>query len=103
MSLNTDILKELKCCLNSDGHIVCKPVLLKCGGNACKNCVNSFDEIKNNCCYCNSKHSRIDLNNSPDNKIAQLLKEKYLEELFDILESKIVKITNDIKGENTYI
>ncbi len=40
MSLNTDILRELKCCLNSDGHIVCKPVLLKCSGNACKNCVN---------------------------------------------------------------
>ena len=38
MPIPEDLLDQIKCCLNEDGHIVHDPVLLKCGYNACKKC-----------------------------------------------------------------
>ena len=46
MPIPGNILKQIKCCLYDDGHIVNEPVVLKCGANACKKCVS--DSIDGN-------------------------------------------------------
>ena len=98
MPLNSEILNKLKCCLNSDGHIAIEPVLLKCKGNACRNCIDNFDEIKGKCNYGNCKHKKNEALNAPVNEIVQLLIKQNLEELFDYLEPKIQSVKNDIQG-----
>ena len=57
MSLPDYVLKQINCCLSAkdDNHFLIDPVILKCGGNACKVCVS--DSIK--CLNCNSVHSNI--------------------------------------------
>ena len=98
MTLNEIILNQLKCCLNDDEHIVIEPILFKCGGNACKECVkNSYDaEIK--CYCCNGKHLKDDLLDSPFNKIADSLVQINLKDLFEYLEMKMKSTVNSLKG-----
>ena len=57
MSLPDYVFKQIKCCLSADdSHIIIEPVILKCGGNACKECViGSFK-----CLHCNNTHSNDD-------------------------------------------
>ena len=51
------VLKQIKCCLNeNENHVLVDPVLLKCGGNACKECVTDY--IK--CLNCNQTHLKGD-------------------------------------------
>ena len=67
MSLPDYILKQIKCCLSADdNHIQIDPVLLKCGGNACKECVTG--SIK--CLNCNETHLKGDF---IENKLAESL------------------------------
>ena len=57
MSIPDYILKQLECCMSADdNHFLIEPVLLKCGGNACKVCVSN--SIK--CLNCNRTHSKND-------------------------------------------
>ena len=98
MPIPDNILKQLKCCLNNDGHIVIEPLLIPCGGNACKSCVKDLKET--NACYsCNGRHSINDLANATTNKIVVALLEDYTIELFDHILPKVTTVTNDLKSK----
>jgi hypothetical protein len=92
------ILNQMKCCLNADSHIVYYPVLLKCGGNACKLCVNNdHDEILN-CFWCNKKHEKNELINAPYNTIVDSLIDFYIKDLLKDLNEKIESTVESLHG-----
>jgi hypothetical protein len=37
--ISETLLNQIKCCSPTDGHITIEPILLKCGGNICKQCI----------------------------------------------------------------
>ena len=57
MSLPEYVLSQIKCCLSQDQHILEEPVLLKCGGNACKECIQNY---RFECQKCSMKHNKND-------------------------------------------
>jgi hypothetical protein len=54
------VLNEIKCCLHEDQHILLEPVILKCGGNACKGCINDINKSSFKCFKCNLNHNKND-------------------------------------------
>ena len=82
MPIPGGLLKEMKCCLSNDGHIIFEPILISCGGNACKQCVSESEDGNLNCFNCNDKHERKVLLNSPNNKIVETLVKSFLNDLF---------------------
>ena len=44
--LSLDTLNSLKCTLESNDHFLEKPLILTCGHNACKSCVESKSKLK---------------------------------------------------------
>ena len=99
MPLEETFLAELKCCLHDDGHIVIKPLQLKCGGNACQRCVNDMKRISTKCFECNKEHTKNDLISSAPNKIAQKLIETSVEDIFKYLQKKL----QSLKSINKFI
>ena len=92
MSLPDYILKQIKCCLSADdNHIQIDPVLLKCGGNACKECVN--DSTK--CLNCNSIHSKNDFTEC---KSTESLIRYFVKELFANLNDELRSTKDSLNG-----
>ena len=71
MPIQENILNQMICCLNTDGHIVCEPILLKCGANACKQCVVESTNSSMKCFNCNENHEKNDVSNAPINKMVE--------------------------------
>ncbi len=86
MVISDALLNQIKCCLSTDGHIVIEPVVLKCGGNACRECANSSP---NDCFSCNHKHEKTELLNAPANKFASIFIKSSLHDLFEYIEVKL--------------
>ena len=53
MEIPETCLNQLKCCAFNDGHIAIEPVLVKCGANACKECIKSTKGEVIKCFNCN--------------------------------------------------
>jgi hypothetical protein len=102
MSLPEAILTQIKCCLSNDGHIIIDPVLLRCKGNACKECVSDSKEEVITCYSCSGKHEKINLLNSTENTLAETLVKTFIDDLFEYTEKRIKKITETLKGEILY-
>jgi hypothetical protein len=83
MELNEDILQNLKCCLGKFEfeHIVKDPIMLKCGGNACRECLNGSI-----CRICNKVHQFGDANQYSTNKSAEILIKACFNSLLDKLK-----------------
>jgi hypothetical protein len=88
MPIPEDVLKQIKCCLNEDGHIVHEPVLLKCGYNACKKCCSDLVVSTVKCFSCHNSHDKNELLNAPYNKAIDLIIKKNLNDLFQDLNLK---------------
>lgn len=101
MSIPENVLKEIKCCLSNDDHIVIEPVLLSCDGNACNRCIYSFKESL--CKNCSKKHDNDDVLYAPDNKMAKKLVEKYINEIFQDLIARLELIKEGLRGMLTFI
>ncbi len=100
MSIPEKILKSLKCCLSGDeSHIFHEPILLKCGGNACKKCVIDSTDLKIKCFGCNSEHAKKDLLDKPINKALESVIQFFLNDLFIDLNMKLESITGILKGD----
>ena len=84
MSIPDYVLNQIKCCSNCEdkNHVLIEPVLLKSGGNACKECIN--DSFK--CLHCNSIHSNHDLTEC---KSAESLIRYFMKDLSDHLDVEI--------------
>ena len=96
MPIPEDILKQMKCCLSDDGHIVNEPVVLKCGSNACKKCASDLISVK--CFGCNDTHEKKELMNAPINKIVNSFINLFLEDLFLDLKNKLKSTAELLKG-----
>ena len=90
--------KEILCCLTTDRHIVEEPILLKCGGNACKKCILNSNEKLIRCFSCEDKHEQNDFINAKINETAELIISSSLGSLFEDLNSKFEAITIELKG-----
>ena len=75
------VLKQIKCCLN-EKHVLLDPVLLKCGGNACKECASG--SIK--CLNCNETHLKGDF---IENKSTESLIRFFMNDLYANLDEEI--------------
>jgi hypothetical protein len=98
MPIPEDILKQMKCCLHDDHHIVNEPVLLKCGGNACKKCVNYSNYGMIKCFFCDGQHEKNDCLNAPNNKMVESVIKIFLDDLFQDLNKKIESTKELLKG-----
>ncbi len=98
MPIPGNILKQIKCCVYDDGHIVNEPVVLKCGANACKKCVSDSIGKTIKCYFCNSQHEKNDLLNAPNNKMAESVIILFLDDLFKDLNSKLESTTVLLQG-----
>ena len=96
MPLHEDILNQLKCCAFNDGHIAIEPVLVKCGANACKECIKTASVI--NCYNCNDTHETKDLINSPINKLSESMVKIYLNDLFDYAKETMKAIGSKLSS-----
>jgi hypothetical protein len=104
MSISDYILNKIKCCLNINDmcHVVNDPILLKCGGNACKQCVINSTDTMIKCFGCNGEHSKIDSLNLPKNTLVESVIHFFLNDLFKDINSNLVSITGLLKGFVTF-
>ena len=86
-------LEELKCCFNKE-HIVIEPVLLNCGGNACRECIKE----DTNCLRCNKKHHKDELIDLPVNDRVESFVKSNLKELFKDLELELKDAAEALAG-----
>ena len=86
MPLEEKLLENLKCCLHDDGHVVIEPLQLKCGGVACQTCVTDKKATTTKCFECKKEHSENDFINTSPNKIAQILIEVNVKDIFKYLK-----------------
>ena len=102
MAIGNEVLDEIKCCLNNNGHFTVEPVELPCKGFACKKCYQdaiNYSESKVNCFHCNKKHEKNSLvktevnDKSPENLI-----KTSLNDLLEFVEKKLENTNNELKG-----
>ena len=89
MPIPEDVLNQIKCCLNEDGHIVHEPVVLNCGFNACKKCCSDPVVSSIKCFSCHNSHDEDELLNAPNNKEPYLIIQTYLNDLYQDLNLKL--------------
>jgi hypothetical protein len=88
MNISDSLLKTLKCCLSIDdshSHIVKNAIILSCGGNACKQCLDTINgnlqSVK--CKYCLQTHTLLE--SKYENPIVNNLIETFSNDLIDIV------------------
>jgi hypothetical protein len=89
------VLNEIKCCLHEDPHILLEPVLLKCGGNACKGCINDIIKSSFKCLKCNSTHNKNDF---IENKSTETFIRFLMKDLSENLNNEIKKMKGLLSG-----
>ena len=97
MPIPEELINQLKCCLNDDGHIVRDPVVFECGGNACRICINELKLDSAKCYNCAEIHEKKDLIKAPSNKLAKTLIQLNLNDLFEYLEKKLGELNGYLK------
>ena len=102
MPLPENVLNTLKCCLNKNGHIVIDPVVLKCKGSACKQCVKDIKNDDIECYCCNEKHLKRHLLEAPGSIIAETLVQTFLTDLFEYIENKLQLLREEFKSSFRY-
>jgi hypothetical protein len=77
---------------------VIEPLLLKCGGNACKSCVKDSHFVIR-CYNCNNLHEKRDLLECSENKMAESVISSSVDELFSYLNTKLENTVKSINGK----
>jgi hypothetical protein len=98
MPIPEAILNQMKCCLFNDGHIAIEPILVSCGSSVCKKCVVGSKEEVIKCFSCNENHKKSEIIKGPLNKVAESLVQKFLNDLFEYVETAIKKCSASVKG-----
>lgn len=102
MPIPENILNQMICCLNTDGHIVHEPILLKCGANACKKCVSDAQNSTMKCFNCNESHEKSDAVSSPINKMVEYVVQLNLKDLLQNLKARLEYTVSTLKGKTCY-
>lgn len=89
MPLENDLINELKCCLSNDGHICIDPVVLKCSGSACNQCISESKSETIECFCCQDKHEKKECLEAPRNKIADKLINSHLNDFLEYTAEKM--------------
>ena len=97
MSVPDFVLKQIECCLSGedDNHFLIDPVILKCGGNACKVCVSGSSK----CLNCNRTHSKNDFTEC---KLGESLIRCFIKDLSANLNYELRSIKDSLKGFNLF-
>jgi hypothetical protein len=103
MSIPQELLKQIQCCFGNDEHIAIHPVLLICGGNACKDCISTSNKEIMNCIFCKMDHKKNEIIKSPRNQIVETIIKSFLSDLFQDLSKKLDSINNSMKGFSNLI
>jgi hypothetical protein len=103
MSIPQELLKQIQCCFGNDEHIALHPVLLICGGNACKDCISTSNKEIMNCIFCKMDHKKNEIIKSPRNQIVETIIKSFLSDLFQDLSKKLDSINNSMKGFSNLI
>ena len=99
MPLQEELLKKIKCCFHTDGHIAIDPILvLPCQSSACKQCIVNSKEANLNCLNCNQKHDKTSLLNAPLNQYAEIILQCHLNDLFEYIDDKLENSLKILKG-----
>ena len=98
MTISKKIMKEITCCLSNDEHVVIEPIILECGSNACKKCINEINQFSQ-CYRCNKTHEKEKSLKLPFNKLATVVVETFLPDLFKNLEIELKTVTDSLKGK----
>ena len=97
------ILNQMKCCAFNDGHIAIDPVLVKCGVNACKECITSAKGEVIKCYNCIGTHEAKDSINSPINKLSVSMVQHYLNDLFEHAKENMKTICSKLSSILIYL
>ena len=98
MSIPEDMLKQMRCCLSDDGHIVHEPIALKCGLYACKKCIDNSVVSTLKCLGCNGTHEKNDFINAEISKLVESIIKSFLPDLFQYLNEKMIYTCDLLKG-----
>jgi hypothetical protein len=90
---------ELECCLGNYEHYVNDPVVLACGENACRKCLEDFNQINFLCRYCRISHEKSSLDIEPvrNNRPRHMI-QNHLHDLNGKLNEKIQSTIDSILG-----
>jgi hypothetical protein len=95
------IIKNMKCCLENDDHVVQEAIMIRCGGNACKNCIYNSNKSTIKCFYCNEYHQKTELLKMPSNYIFQkLIENKYFKNLAVDFKRELIQLISDLTSKN---
>lgn len=92
MPLPEVVLNQLKCCFFNDGHIAIQPLIVECGANTCKSCINEANEEKIHCYNCNKTHEKNI--SRPINNLSESMLQVYLKDLFKYVEETLITLSN---------
>ena len=101
MPIHESFLNQIKCCLSKERHYAHEPILMKCGANACKRCINeSQSQIKEcSACYnCNQMHNKFDYKDAPINKMVETFINFHLKDLIQELNVGLASIKDSLTG-----
>ena len=99
MPLQEKLLKRIKCCFHTDGHIAIDPVLvLPCQSSACKQCIVNSKVANLNCIICNQKHDKTSLLNAPLNQYAEDIIQCNLSVLLEYVNDKLENSLKILQG-----
>jgi hypothetical protein len=98
MPIPENILNQIKCCLNNDGHIVNESILVQCGANACKKCIFDSTNTTLRCFSCNGSHEKNDLLNAPINKMVKSVIHVFSNDLIHYLNGSLESSVACLKG-----
>lgn len=88
------LLNTLKCCLDEESdHFAIDPLVLQCGGSACKYCFDTITDSIIKCKHCKIKHSKDDLKAvNPGYAMEYLFREMYVKDIAKKLQEKIKEL-----------
>jgi hypothetical protein len=56
-----ELYQQIKCCVSDDEHFIDEPILIACGHNACRKCIENLNEIQTSCRFCKTIHNKEDM------------------------------------------
>jgi hypothetical protein len=99
MTLSIEIVNMIECCLNNDGHFVKEAILLPCGANACKKCLNELFRKDFKCFKCHKIHKNDDISRQYHNPALDILVEKvYLKDIIQSIKTGFNETLKKIEG-----
>ena len=103
MAIPEAFLNQMKCCAFDDGHIAIEPVLVKCGANACRECIKSTKGEVIKCFNCNGTHETKDSINSPIIKSSESMVQYFLNDLFEYAKETMKTIVSKLSSILNYL